>query len=175
TFMVCIDQFETSGNMTDVMAALSCLVNTDDGERDRVLGIFYDKWKDEALVVDKWLSLQAGSRLADTFERVKALASHESFNIKNPNKVRSLIGVFAGGNPYHFHRQDGAAYEFIADKIIELDHFNPQVAARLVGVFTRWRQYDESRQKLMQDQLQRISHIDGLSKDVGEIISKSLM
>jgi aminopeptidase N len=173
-FTACIDQYETAGNMTDVMAALTCLVNTDDAERDRALDQFYDKWKDETLVVDKWLALQASSRLANTFDNVKALTRHEAFNIKNPNKVRSLIGVFAGGNPYHFHRQDGAAYQFIADQIIQLDALNPQVAARLVGVFTRWRQFDEARQKMMREQLEKLARIEGLSKDAGEIISKSL-
>lgn len=171
---LCIDQFNKGNNMTDVIAALACLSNTDDPARETALHNFYNQWKDDALVLDKWFGLQAMSELPGTLDHVKALTRHKAFNIKNPNKVRSLIGAFASGNPQHFHAIDGAGYAFIADRIIELDKLNPQVASRMSGVFSRWKQYDKTRQQLMQQQLQRILDVEGLSKDVFEIASKSL-
>lgn len=171
---LCVDQFNNSNNMTDTIAALSCLSHTNDPARQTALDDFYNKWKDDALVLDKWLILQATSELPGTLDHVKALTQHEAFNIKNPNKVRSLIGAFASGNPQHFHATDGGGYTFIADRIIELDTLNPQVASRMTGVFSRWKQYNKPRQALMRAQLQRILEIDGLSRDVFEIASKSL-
>ncbi len=171
---LCIEQYRTANNMTDTMAALVSLANNDCPEREEALAAFYEKWKNDPLVLDKWLSIQATSRLADTLETVKALTKHPAFNIKNPNKVRALIGAFAQANPVRFHDPAGAGYEFLADYVIAIDPMNPQIAARLVSAFTLWRKYDVTRQALMKAQLERILNTPKLSKDVYEIASKSL-
>jgi len=171
---LCFQQFQDNHNMTDVMASLSLLANYDCSERDKALGEFYAKWKDDPLVLDKWFSIQATSKLPDTLARVKALREDPAFSIKNPNKVRSLIGAFCSANPARFHAADGAGYSFLADAVLELDKLNPQVASRMLRIMSRWRHYDSSRRKLMQFQLQRILSVDGVSKDVYEIASKSI-
>jgi len=168
------EQFNTAGNMTDSMAALASLASQAIEARERALTAFYQRWRDEPLVVDKWLGIQATAPLAETLERVRALTAHEAFNIKNPNKVRALIGAFASANPACFHAIDGAGYEFLADHILKLDALNPQVAARLTSPFTQWRKYEPQRRALMQAQLQRLLAAPGLSKDVFEVVSKSL-
>jgi aminopeptidase N len=173
-FGLCVQQYEQGNNMTDVIAALSYLCNVDDPYRNKALESFQQKWHRDALVMDKWFSLQATSELEGTLERVRQLTLHENFNIRNPNKVRSLIGAFANANPHHFHAADGSGYEFVADRIIQLDSINPQIAARLTGVFSRWRQYEPGRQQGMKQQLRRILNAESLSKDVYEIASKSL-
>jgi aminopeptidase N len=160
--------------MTDMGTALSILANTDCEERHEALARFYGQWKDDSLVVDKWLGIQATSRLPNTLETVKGLTRHEAFNIKNPNKVRAVIGAFAQGNPVNFHAADGSGYEFIGDYVLELNRLNPQIASRLVTSFSMWRKYDETRQGLMKQQLERIAAEKDLSKDVYEIVSKSL-
>ena len=167
-------QFAEAGNMTDSMAALACLANLPGTAGERALDSFYARWHEEPLVVDKWLGIQATAGLPDTLERVRALTRHEAFSLKNPNKVRALIGAFAGGNPARFHAADGAGYRFLADHVLELDRLNPQVAARIAGPFTQWRKYDDARQALMREQLQRLLDEPGLSKDVYEVVSKSL-
>ena len=174
TLRLCVTQYESANNMTDVIAALSCLCNIDDPARLTSLDHFYNKWQSDALVLDKWFALQATSELPGTLEHVKTLMAHAAFQIKNPNKVRSLIGAFANANPQHFHAADGGGYRFIAERVIELDKLNPQVASRLTNVFSRWRQYDENRQTLMKDALKKILASGDLSKDVLEIASKSL-
>ncbi len=168
------DQFDAANNMTDRLAALQALVATDSGERDRALDRFYQDWQSEPLIVNKWLSVQATSPVADTLERVTALTGHPAFDIRNPNKVRALIGAFAQGNPLHFHRRDGKGYELIAGYVIDLDRLNPQIAARLASAFSFWRRYEPTRQRLMQEQLQHIQRSPGLSRDVTEIVSKAL-
>ncbi len=167
-------QFNTAGNMTDSMAALASLASQANAARERALAAFYQRWRDEPLVVDKWLSIQATAALPDTLDRVRELTKHEAFTLKNPNKVRALIGAFASANPSCFHAIDGAGYAFLADHILELDALNPQVAARLTSPFTQWRNYEPKRQALMQAQLQRLLAEPGLSKDVFEVVSKSL-
>jgi aminopeptidase N len=170
---LCREQFLNAGNMTDVVAGLATLANTDCPERGEALDEFYEKWKDDPLVMDKWLSIQALSRLPDTLERVKALTRHPSFNIRNPNKVRALIGSFAA-NAVRFHDPGGAGYEFLAGQVLTIDPMNPQIAARLVSAFTMWKRYDDKRKALMKAQLERILKTPHLSKDVGEIVTKSL-
>lgn len=160
--------------MTDVMAALVSLANNECEQRESALNEFYEKWKQDLLVVDKWLGIQATSRLPGTLDRVKQLVSHEAFSLKNPNKIRALIGSFAHGNPSQFHEISGAGYEFFTDKILEIDKLNPQIASRLSTAFTLWKKYDEKRQELMRVQLERIVSTPKLSKDVYEIVSKSL-
>jgi aminopeptidase N len=169
----CEEQYRTADNMTDKMAALTCLANLDCPERKPALDAFYAKWKDEPLVVDKWLSVQAMSRLPGTLASVRALLGHPAFDIKVPNKVYSLIRAFAA-NHVRFHAADGAGYAFLADQVIALDALNPQVAARMARGFDRWKRFDPSRQALSRKELERISRHPGLSRDVAEIVTKAL-
>jgi aminopeptidase N len=166
--------YRAAGNMTDAMAGLAVLANSDTPARQRALDDFYRRWREDPLVVDKWLVLQATSSLPGTLEEVKGLLAHPAFNRKNPNKVRSLVGAFAQGNPVRFHAPDGSGYRFVADRILELDPLNPQVTARLAAAFGRWRRYDEGRQGLMKQELERILATPGLSRDVSEMVSKTL-
>jgi aminopeptidase N len=172
---LCMEQFKTAGNMTDVITALANLANIDCPERNDALAAFYEKWKDDPLVMDKWLSIQAMSRLPSSLDRVRELTRHSSFNIKNPNKVRALIGAFCQGNPVRFHDPGGAGYAFLAEHVLAIDPMNPQIAARLVNPFTLWKRYDEKRKALMKAQLERILKTPGLSKDTHEVVSKSLV
>jgi aminopeptidase N len=166
-------QFQRADNMTDAMAALGTLANLDSPERAPALAEFYEKWKDEPLVVDKWLAVQAGSRLSTTLETVKRLLKHPAFDLKVPNKVYALIRTF-GANHVRFHAADGTGYEFLADQVIALNALNPQVAARMARAFDRWKRFDEQRQAHARRALERIRDTDKLSKDVAEIISKAL-
>jgi aminopeptidase N len=170
----CLEQFRTGDNMTDVITALGCLANRETPERGEALEAFYRKWREDPLVIDKWFTLQATSRLPGTLEEVKRLTAHPAFNIKNPNRVRSLIGAFAQGNPVRFHDGRGDGYRFLADRVLEVNRLNPQVAARLVQPLSRWRRYDEGRRSLMQAELERIAAAPQLSRDVYEIVIKSL-
>ncbi|KAA0594706.1 aminopeptidase N [Azospirillum lipoferum] len=171
---LCLTQYRTAKGMTDEIAALQFLSNAASPDGETALADFYDRWKGEALVVDKWFSVQAMSHRADTLDRVTALLGHPAFEIRNPNKVYALIGGFANGNPVRFHDASGAGYRFLADQVLRLDPMNPQVAARLMGPFSRLRRYDAARQGLMKAELQRIVATPGLSPDVYEVASKSL-
>ncbi len=166
-------QFVRADNMTDSMAALSTLANLECPEREPALAAFYERWMDEPLVVDKWLGVQAGSRLPATLETVKRLLAHPAFDLKVPNKVYALIRTFAA-NHVRFHAADGAGYAFLADQVIALNSLNPQVAARMARAFDRWRRFDQSRASLAKAQLERIRDADQLSKDVAEIVGKAL-
>ncbi|SCA57395.1 Aminopeptidase N [Candidatus Terasakiella magnetica] len=167
-------QYHNGDNMTDRMAALGILSNKDVSAREEALSDFYSRYKNDPLVVDKWLAVQAMSSLPTTLDTVKSLMEHDAFSIKNPNKVRSLIGVFAHANQLNFHRADGSGYEFHTSRILELDKINPQIAARMVAPLGKWRRFDTMRQDLMKAQLQRIIDTDGLSNDTFEMASKSL-
>lgn len=167
-------QFREATHMTDQLGALAPLANREGLERAEALAAFYDRWRHEPLVVDKWLSLQATSRLPGALATVRRLMAHEAFNLRNPNKVRALIGAFCQANPFHFHAADGSGYTFLADQILALNDFNPQIAARLINAFTRWRKYDPPRQEGMRNQLERILAAPALSPDVYEIATKSL-
>jgi aminopeptidase N len=171
---IALDQFESAGNMTDVMAALVNLVNRDIPERNQALEQFEQKWSQDPLVMDKWFAVQAGSQLPGTLDRVKSLMNHAAFSLRNPNKVRSLIGAFCAGNPAAFHNADGSGYRFLADQVIALDGMNPQIAARLLRMMSRWRRYDERRQVLMRQEFERVLAQKDISRDVFEIASKSL-
>jgi aminopeptidase N len=166
-------QFTASGNMTDSYAALSVLANTASPARELALAAFYERWRDEALVVDKWLSVQAMSRQTDTPARVRALLQHPGFDIRNPNKVYALVRAFCAANPRHFHAADGTGYRFGADLVLQLDTLNPQVASRVARCFDRWRRYDEVRQGLARTQLEHIK-AKAQSPDVLEVVGKSL-
>jgi aminopeptidase N len=171
---LCLGQLQSADNMTDTLAALTALANSEVAERDSALAAFYHHWQDDPLVIDKWLTLQATAARPGTLHQVKTLLGHPAFNLKNPNKVRALIGSFAHGNQAGFHATDGSGYEFIGDRVIELDPLNPQVAARLVSAFNRWRKFDPSRQQQIVRQLQRIAGVVGLSNNVREIVEKTL-
>lgn len=161
--------------MSDSLSALGCLSNlpVDFPLRKKALASFYDAAAGDALVLNKWFAIQASADQPGTLDTVKALKSHKDFLINNPNRARSLISVFAG-NMGHFHARDGKGYAFIADCVLELDKLNPQVASRLVGSFSSWKRFDETRQGLMKDQLLRIHATEGLSKDTFEVVSRSL-
>ena len=167
-------QYRSADNMTDRAAAIRELIDMDGPERAGALDDFYDRFADDPLVIAKWMTLQAISSLPDTLERVTALLDHSAFSITNPNKVHALVGAFANGNPLRFHAADGSGYEFLADRVLELDAINPQVGARLLAPLGRWRRYDEGRRGHMKGQLERILAKDGLSRDIYEITSKSL-
>ncbi|WP_273432746.1 aminopeptidase N [Chitinibacter tainanensis] len=166
------EQYRKADNMTDRLAALKALVNRDGGEAQ--LADFAQQWHDDALVMDKWFALQATSRRPGALNRVQSLLAHPAFSLKNPNKVRALLTSFCSLNLQHFHAADGYAYAFAADKIIELDAINPQVAARLAGSFNRWTKVEPQRQSLMKQELERIRAHEGLSSDTYEIVSKAL-
>jgi aminopeptidase N len=166
-------QFRAADNMTDAIAALTALANVDCPERQPALDAFHAKWQREPLVVDKWLAVQAGSRLPGTLARVNELLSHPAFDIKVPNKVYALIRAFLS-NHVRFHAADGAGYAFLADQVIALNALNPQVAARMARGFDRWRKFDEDRQGKARAALERIRDSQGLTRDVAEIVGKSL-
>ena len=167
-------QFQSANNMTDKEVALACLAQNDSSVRTQALDEFYKAWKSDPLVLDKWFRIQASSSLETTIDVVRNLLKHPDFTIKNPNRVRSLIGAFAVGNQVRFHRADGAGYELLADFLLELDSVNPQVASRMVSAFNAWKRFDTDRQTKMKSQLERIAAKKGLSKDVFEIVSRSL-
>ncbi|HYN11398.1 MAG TPA: DUF3458 domain-containing protein, partial [Burkholderiales bacterium] len=167
------EQFRSADNMTDAMAALGVLANLDCPERQPALDAFYAKWKDEPLVVDKWLAVQASSRLPDTLARVRELLAHPAFDQRVPNKVYALIRSCVA-NHVRFHAADGGGYAFLADQVIALDALNPQVAARMARGFDRWKRFDEARKAKARAQLERIRDSEGLSKDVAEIVTKAL-
>ena len=171
---LCVAQYRQANNMTDRLAALTLLVDRGGALADDVLSDFYERYKQDTLVMDKWLAIQAGSKRSDGLQHVKDLLRHPVFNLSNPNKVRALLGMFCLNNPSQFHLPSGEAYTFLADQIIRLDSLNPQVAARLVSAFNSWRYLIEPQQSLMQAQLQRILSESGISRDVYEIVSKAL-
>ncbi len=174
---LCRSQFLEASNMTDQLAGLRCLVNSDAPAatelKREALDSFYSQWSHEPLVVDQWLVVQAVCQLPGSLTRVKQLLQHPDFDIRNPNKVRSLIGAFCGQNHIGFHDISGDGYEFLADQVLLLDQLNPQIASRLLTPLTRWRKFDARRQALMQSQLQRIKAQENLSKDLFEVVEKS--
>ena len=173
-FALATKQLKQANNMTDSIAALSILVNSSYKDKSVVLQNFYEQWQDNTLVLDKWFALQASAKSSDTFEQVKALFDHSAFSLKNPNKVRALLGAFAH-NLGSFHGTGKEAYEFYIDKIIELDAINAQVAARMVSVFNQWKTFDKSNAEEIKQQLKRLNTTQNLSKDVAEIVGKALV
>ncbi|HWC55375.1 MAG TPA: aminopeptidase N, partial [Sphingomicrobium sp.] len=166
-------QFDRADNMTDRQGALGILVSTETPEREQALDAFYDRFHDDALVLDKWFALQAAAQRHDTVDQVVKLAQHPDFVMTNPNRLRSVAGTF-GGNHWAFHSADGRGYAFLADMIIAADKLNPQIAARMVPPFGRWRRFEPKRAAMMREALERIAAAPGLSKDVYEQVTKSL-
>ena len=167
-------EFRRAENMTDSMAALACLADSAGAERDRALAMFLDRWKDEALVVDKWFRVQATSSLPGGAARIGKLLAHPAFDLRNPNRARSVLHAFALDNPLHFHAADGSGYALVAGKVVELDKLNPQVASRLARAFDRWRKYDDGRQAHARAALESIAGAPGLSSDVAEVVGRAL-
>jgi aminopeptidase N len=167
-------QLADSDNMTDTLAALQGLVRAAAPGAAAALSAFEERWRDDALVMDKWFMIQACVPGAATVARVRELMEHPAFSLTNPNKVRSLLGAFSTMNPTGFHANNGEGYRLHADQVIRLNALNPQVASRMVGAFNGWTRYDERRQGLMRGELKRISAIDGLSPEVAEIVHNAL-
>jgi aminopeptidase N len=168
-------QFANADNMTDEQAALSMLVHSEHREAAAdALTEFRERWQDQALVMNSWFSIQASDSNPGALERIRLLEQDPLFDAKNPNKLRSLIGVFAGTNPTQFHAEDGSGYAYLGDWIIRLNEQNPQVASRLLTPLTRWKRYPEAKQIPMREQLQRLLAEPKLSPDVYEVVSKSL-
>ncbi|WP_339615071.1 aminopeptidase N [uncultured Gilvimarinus sp.] len=178
----CLAQFNNANNMTDEVAALSALVYSESPlvseHAEAALAAFYQKWQDEALVVNQWLSLQARDPRPNALLRVSALLQHPAYDGANPNKIRAVIGAFCMGNPINFHTglldDPSAGYRFLADQVIALDAKNPQIAARLITPLTRWRRYTPARARAMRAELERIKDAPELSGDSYEIVTKSL-
>jgi aminopeptidase N len=166
-------QFTDADNMTDQFAALAVLANAPGDAGKAALAEFYARWQHEALVVDKWLAVQAASRLPGTLATVQRLSAHPAFERKNPNKVYALIRSF-GANHSHFHAADGGGYRFVAEQIALLDPINPQVAARLARCFDRWKKFDPARQAHARAALEGLVQIPELSGDVREVVEKAL-
>jgi aminopeptidase N len=167
-------QLERRRNMTDVMAALTILSELVWSERETMLSEFYETWKSEAPVIDKWFAIQAVTFRPGTLEAVKALTRHPAFDLRNPSRVRSLVGAFAAGNPLHFHAADGSGYNFLADWVIALDAVNTKVAAHLLGPLSVWARHDDRRKVMMLAALERILAKPALSKGVHAIARTSL-
>lgn len=167
-------QFNNADNMTDVLAALSALTQLPGEACQQALKAFYDTWSDEDLVLDSWFMLQACADWPDILDHVKSLMDDPKYDPKNPNRVRSLVGAFASGNLSNFHDKSGAGYQFLASQVLEVDSFNPNLAARLAEPLLRWRKFDETRQERMCAQLRRIAENKSLSRNVYEIVSKGL-
>ncbi len=167
-------QFDARQNMTDVLAALGALSAIDSPNRREALAVFYAGWRHDELVLDKWFAIQAASPLPGTLDAVQELLVHPDFDLRNPNRVRSVVGTFAGANPVQFHDPSGAGYRFLSDFIIRLDPINSQIAARMVSPLGQWRRFDPTRQAHMKQELQRILDRPDLSKGTFEMASKSL-
>ena len=168
-------QFSESDNMTDRMGALRALVNSGyQKEQEQALADFYQQWKDDPQVVEQWFAVQSGSIRTGGLSKIRELMEHPAFDWKNPNKIRSVIGVFAGQNLPAFHAEDGAGYRFLAEQVRKLDDSNPQIAARLVSPLTRWRKFAPVHGEQMKLALETIRDKSGLSRDVYEVVHKSL-
>ncbi|MBX2858466.1 MAG: aminopeptidase N [Cellvibrionaceae bacterium] len=172
-------QYENADNMTDQLAALTAIVHSPKSgkqeQRDETLTDFYRRWRSEPLVMNNWLAVQASCALPGALKRVKLLMQHEAYDARNPNKIRAVVGTFCTQNIVNFHDKSGAGYEFLRDQIIILNKQNPQVAARLLTPLTRWKRYDDVRKNLMRDALRAIQAQPNLSKDVYEVVMKSLL
>ncbi|HEY2070216.1 MAG TPA: aminopeptidase N [Rhizomicrobium sp.] len=165
--------YRSATNMTDMMAGLAALGRMASAKREAAYADFHDRFRADPLVLDKWMSLQALSPLPDTIDRVRGLTKNPAFDMKNPNRVRSLIGAFAS-NPLRFHTKDGSGYALVGETVRVLDKINPMVGARLTGAFESWRRYDTARQALMRGELEAIANLPGLSPNLFEVATKLL-
>jgi aminopeptidase N len=168
------EQFTRANNMTDSQWALGLLVDLAGEECEQALAAFHKRWRTDPLVLDKWFSAQAMCKRPEALDNVMALSQHPDFSLKNPNRLRSLVGVFCAANQVRFHDESGQGYRFLADIVLELDEMNPQIAARMVSQFNQWKRFPSGRRELMQAELERIAGQPSLSKDVFEIVGRSL-
>ncbi|WP_419535554.1 aminopeptidase N [Endozoicomonas sp.] len=169
-------QYHGASNMTDRFAALASIVNAGCQDKElieEVLTDFFERYQDDTNVMDQWLSVQASSPSLGTLEHILTLMQHEIFDATSPNKLRSVLGGFAG-NMKQFHRVDGLGYEFLTDQLLDLDKKNPQIASRLMTPLTRWRKFEPGCRERMRKALERIKATPGLSSDVYEVVTKSL-
>ncbi|WP_293675791.1 aminopeptidase N [uncultured Phenylobacterium sp.] len=171
---IALGHFNAAANMTDAIGGLTALMLIGGSAYDDALADFYDRWKDEPLVVDKWFSLQARDASEEALGRVMALTAHPAFDVQNPNRLRAVVSSFANFNPARFHDESGAGYRFLADQIIAVDRFNPMTAARLVDPLGGWRRLRPELGALMRAELERIVAIEGLSKNVYELATRAL-
>jgi aminopeptidase N len=169
-----LGQFDAADNMTDAIAALAAVKDSDSQERHDLFARFEARWRDEPLVLDKWFALEATSHRDGTLDRVKALLTHPRFNARNPNRVRSVVGAFALRNFARFNAEDGKGYALVADQVLLLDPANPQLAASIAGAFNLWKRFPEPRRGAMKASLERIAREPGLSPDVSEIVTRTL-
>jgi aminopeptidase N len=165
--------YRAATNMTDMMAGLAALTRMESGKREAAFADFHDRFERDPLVLDKWMGLQAHSPLPGTAARVRALMDGPAFDIRNPNRVRALIGAFSG-NHLRFHNADGSGYALVGETVRQLNAINPQIGARLAGAFENWRRYDEARQKLMKAELEAVAAMEGLSPNLYEVATKML-
>lgn len=174
TLSLCLAQFNQAKTMTDQMASFALLAQSTNSQvREDVIKRFYSQWSSEELVVNKWFSIQASCELPGTLAKVRELLEHPVFNIKNPNRVRSVVGAFCMMNPKNFHAPDGSGYAFLTEMLLQIDKLNPQNAARLAFPLTTWRRYDQGRQELIRRELEKLAAVK-LSRDLKEIVGKSL-
>lgn len=170
---LCLKQYEFATNMTDRLAALTCLASTSAPQRETLLEDFYHRWQNQMLVVDKWFTLQAMAEREDSLQQVRLLTAHPAFTLENPNRARSLISAFASGNPAGFHRADGEGYRFLVEQVVVLDQRNPQLAARMALPLSHWKKLEPQRRQQMQAELEGLQQRK-LSRDLFEVVSKSL-
>ena len=170
---LCLRQYRTATNMTDRLAAFTALVDSSVPERQGIIDDFYRHWQQHPLLLDKWFSIQALSHRSDTYSAVKNLLQHSAFTLKNPNRVRALLGAFYQ-NLSAFHRADGSGYQLLTEQIIQLDQRNPQVAARMAAPLTRWKRLEPKRRDLLKQEIVRLQQVE-LSRDLYEIVNKSLL
>lgn len=174
TLDLCKQQFMARRTMTDQLSSFGLLVNcSDKASREQAIEAFYMQWSKEDLVLDKWFAIQAASKLPGALEQVRQLLQHPAFNIKNPNKVRAIVGAFCLANHRNFHALDGSGYAFLGEMLVKVDKLNAQIAARLAAPFTRWQSYNKPRQLLMRHQLEQLAK-QKLSRDLREVVTKSL-
>jgi aminopeptidase N len=164
--------YHKATNMTETAHALVLLAQRPSADADAALAHYYDRWKDDHLVIDTWFGAQALSPHPGTLDRIKALMQNPLFSLTAPNKVRALIGNFANANPVQFNRTDGAGYDFVAGQVLAIEKFNPQIAARMLGCFRSWRSLEPERRRLARKALQKVAKTDGLSRDVYEIVTR---
>lgn len=167
---ICLDQFYQAQNMSDQFVALYLINQTESSKAKECLNHFYKQWQNDSLVLNKWFSAQAASRSKDVLDQVKALTKHPAFEVTNPNKVRALLGSFTQ-NRIHFHREDGSGYNFLAERILEIDQFNPHLSARLAGVLSNWRRFDSKRQELILGQLEYLANQKKISSNLFEVVT----
>ncbi|WP_196140506.1 aminopeptidase N [Aliikangiella sp. G2MR2-5] len=173
-FELAANQLTHARNMTEELAALQVIAASKEGYKSEFVQHFYNKWNEEELVMDKWFSAQVVNDDENILDHVNELLNHEKFSIENPNKVRAVVSMFVAGNLPQFHSATGRGYEFLANIIIRLNSINPQIAAGLSKQFNQWKKFDDKRQALIKEQLEKIKMTENLSNDVFEIVDKSL-